>query len=213
MKLCYYKLPKVNLIMNRSIRKKIDVIEVLISFIRLINGSALNEYYCEKENANLIVCVDKMSRIVIRDTNGIHSIHLPFIISGDSHDLKACFEGENIDSLCITVISRITNELFTDGTIITKGDAVDKYFEICNEFDITDQMCDYCWRLLWHMIMAEDGYLRYDKDSSGTNLHPENHIDFFYQSQNECKIGLESPIDCESFLEIIDVKQRCWTIK
>ena len=60
-------------------------------------------------------------------------------------------------------------------------------------------------------MLFEEGYIRYDHDEINENglLHPLFHYDIFYSSNTTFKIGLKTSINCDHFIDLLQVESNC----
>ena len=156
--------------------------------------------------ASLSIIVSTMSRLfcTIGDGRKIYSISFPFTVRTDGAEL--CFfsrDGVAIDSQMSSLVITLVN---TDGVL----DAIDPYAfmdPVLNAMD-TNQGA---WSLLRELMLAEDGYVRYDWDTERVNghLHPEHHLDLCYSNASTFKVGLPRQLTRPEFLTILDVDTDC----
>jgi hypothetical protein len=65
------------------------------------------------------------------------------------------------------------------------------------------------------MFLMEDGYLRYDYDPVNyikhqkSDVHPLYHYDLFYTSNATFKVGLNSSVAEDDFVDLLNVKTTC----
>lgn len=156
--------------------------------------------------ASLSIFVSTMSRLFCEVANGrkIYSISFPFTVRADGAEL--CFfsrAGIAIDSQMSSLILSLVN---TDGVL----DAIDPYSfmdPVLTAMDINQG----AWSLLQELMLAEDGYVRYDWDTTRVNgrLHPEHHLDLCYSNASTFKVGLRRQLTRPEFLTILDVDTDC----
>ena len=85
--------------------------------------------------------------------------------------------------------------------------------QILSSFD-TRPNKDQIWQILKELLVFESGYLRYDydKERENGNLHPLNHLDINYSSNATFKIGINNTIDCNTFIDILDINTDSYFI-
>lgn len=156
--------------------------------------------------ASLSICVSAMSRLLcaMGDGQKIFSISFPFTVRTDGSEL--CFfsrAGIAIDSQMSSLILTLVN---TDGVL----QAIDPYAFMDPVLTATD-INNGAWSLLRELMLAEDGYVRYDWDTVRENghLHPEHHLDFCYSNASTFKVGLPGQLTRDDFLAILDVNIDC----
>lgn len=156
--------------------------------------------------ASLSIFVSTMSRLfcVMGDGRKIYSISFPFTVRTDGAELSFFSRaGIAIDSQMSSLVLTLVN---TDGVL----EAADPYAfmdPVLTAMDINHG----AWLLLRELMLAEDGYVRYDWDTTRVNghIHPEHHLDFCYSNASTFKVGLPRQLSQAEFLTIIDVDTDC----
>lgn len=156
--------------------------------------------------ASLSIFVSTMSRLfcVAGDGRKVYSISLPFTVRTDGDEI--CFvsrAGIAIDSQISSLVLSLVN---TDGVL----DSIDPYAfidPVLTAMDINQG----AWSLLRELMLAEDGYIRYDWDTVRINghLHPEHHLDFCYSNASTFKVGLPRQLTQAELQSILDVDKDC----
>jgi hypothetical protein len=187
------------------IRNKKQVIDVLMRSIKFM---LLNQKVHKDDCVgNIVIEVDKMSRIFFCRQNKIFSLVFPFVVSYDKTLDSYMFMYQNkikIDAFISSKILGILNEnllMQTDQYLFL--DIIDRLQKEIND--------DNLWCLLRDLILLEDGYLRYDNDKKNEkgDLHPLNRYDLYYSSSATFKIGLKSPISIDDFKDFLNIKTDC----
>lgn len=156
--------------------------------------------------AELSVVVSKMSRLFLGVADGrkIFSIAFPFTVRTDGPELQFFSrEGILIDSRMSSVVLSLVH---TDGVL-----------ELQDPYSFLDPILTAMeadqgtWSLFRELMLAEDGYVRYDWDTERVNghLHPEHHLDFCYSGPSTFKVGLQKQLGREEFLSILDLETDC----
>lgn len=156
--------------------------------------------------ASLSILVSTMSRLFCEATDGkkIYSVSFPFTIKTDGTEIFFFSRtGIEIDSQISSMVLTLVN---ADGIL----DAVDPYAfidPILTAIDINEG----AWSLLRELMLAEDGYVRYDWDTARANghLHPEHHLDLCYSNASTFKIGLRRQLTQAEFQTILNVETDC----
>lgn len=186
------------------IRSKSDVIALWMNAVKafLVQQPPLGSDVA----ASLSIFVSTMSRLFceVADGRKIYSISFPFTTRPDGTEL--CFfsrTGIAIDSQMSSLVLTLIN---TDGVL----DAIDPYAfidPVLTAMDINQG----AWSLLRELMLAEDGYVRYDWDTARVNghLHPEHHLDLCYTNASTFKVGLRRQLSQTEFLTILDVDTDC----
>ncbi|WP_155634462.1 hypothetical protein [Burkholderia stagnalis] len=187
-----------------SVRTKKDVIILWMNAIKmfLANQPATGE----NKVADLSIVVRSMSRLFFDLNNGdkIFSIVFPFNTKKNGEQ----FEFYSREGL--PVDSRVSSQIIS----LIKGNGI---FE-CIEFnDFIDPIFDASttdntlWNLIRELMLIEDAYLRYDKDTIRVNghVHPEHHLDMYYSASGSFKIGLDQRIDKATLISILSIETDC----
>lgn len=184
------------------IRSKAHVIEVLMHAIKymLLNPS-VNE---DEAQGNLILRVDKMSRLFFFTEEKYFSIVFPFFVKFDSDKYK--FRFQNLLEIDSRLISQVLSIIKCDEFKATCS--LDFISPICNYEEECDENF---WLFLRELLLMEDGYIRYDYDLANENghIHPLNHYDLFYSSNATFKIGLNDVLSEDAFIDLLDSNRDC----
>ena len=200
---------------SRPIRKKEDIISLLLNTLKIfMSVLPVEETNCQSNN-KLILNVDKMSRLFYSIENKIFTINFPFsVYKVESIDfLKLKYNNIEIDSYISSLLISIfeENETFSIPFDNMKEFVLQHMAENgWNEADPQD-VCD----IIKKLIVFETGYLRYEYDQLHANarIHPQNHIDFYYESNNEIKVGLDNRIDSKWLVDFSNINTECKFIK
>jgi hypothetical protein len=186
------------------IRSKSDVIVLWMNAVKafLVQQPPLGSHVA----ASLSIFVYTMSRLFCEAADGrkIYSISFPFTTRLDGTELRFFSRtGIAIDSQMSSLVLTLVN---TDGVL----DAIDPYAfidPVLTAMDINQG----AWSLLRELMLAEDGYVRYDWDTTRVNghLHPEHHLDLCYTNASTFKVGLRRQLSQAEFLTILDVDTDC----
>lgn len=196
-------------------RDKIDIVNVLLGTVKYINTMALEEINSiVAGEIELIIHVDKMSRVFICKDAKIHTFQFPFTVSEENGNLRAYYNGFELDSKVSSILSSIFIRLssFIESIEIM----LDLFIDTMKEYEIENKYYTACcWELVVYLLSFEPGYLRYDYDSERQNgaLHPLNHLDIFYTNKSTFKLGLEENIDKYKFINILDINKECKFLK
>ncbi|ACU04208.1 hypothetical protein [Pedobacter heparinus] len=197
---------------HERIKTKVQILTILLEATRFL---LYNEPDSLVSDSKLILHVKKMSRLFFITKNKYYSINFPFTFI--IHDDITFINYRSIIDLDSKTISDLMSILKDDRfNSLVCLDFAEPVFEL--EPDYNDNL----WILLKDLLMMEDGYLRFDKDTDGylnakadgkEHTHPENHIDIFYSNNNTFKVGLEKTIIHETFLDYIDSQTDCMYLK
>ena len=196
-----------------SIREQYDIVSYLLSVMELLNVEPINKI--DSRDADLVIFVDKMSRLFWGKGDKIHSIQYPFLLKEKEGFLISLFQGRIIDSQTIAILSTIIGD---KDIIKSIENMLDGFMGTMSEFEILDNdYAQFCWELLLYFLSFEAGYLRYDhddkdKDKVDLALHPVDHIDFFYSSNSTFKVGLLDRIDVEDLKSILNINEKCYSL-
>lgn len=193
-------------------RERYDILMHLLSVMQFLNIEPLEKVSCQREDADIVLVVDKMSRLFWGIEDKIHSIQYPFLLKESNESLLTLFEEQIIDSQTITILFAILGEkMFIYKSI---DNMLDSFMDTMNDFGIRDNgYVQFCWSLLLHLLTFETGYLRYDHDEDPGRIddrrHPIDHLDFFYSGNNTFKIGLKDRIGVNDLKKIVDINEKC----
>lgn len=191
-----------------AIRSKRDVIVLWMETIKnfLVNQPAEGP----KVRARLAICVNKMSRLFYTSEGGrkIFSVGFPFGATfGNGEYRFLSREGVEIDSrVSSNIIALInSNQIFGEQ-------------DFCRFIDPILELSEYdplLWTLMRELMIAEDGYIRYDWDEirQDGHLHPLHHLDVYYSSASTFKVGLGQQLDQPSLMSILDTATECHYLK
>lgn len=196
---------------KEAIRNKQHVIVLLLLTSKELLYANLNELP-DNTNCKAHIYVDKMSRIFYILPHKIFTFQFPFIIRNHENTIKLSYHDINIDSIMTSFLLSI----FLDDTILEKS-LIDIIGQVSDELNHNEWKLDEneCCELIKYLILFESGYLRYDEDFERNNglIHPENHIDLYYSSNNNIKIGLGHSINEEWFIDLANIKTKCKFLK
>lgn len=199
-------------IIMKPIRKKEDLSILLLETIKaILVGNIVSDI---DSKGKVILNINKMSRLIFNTKNKYFSFNFPFSIEKVSTDKVRIYDSNfciDIDSQIVAILLSLFRE-----DILTQKSLDELYDELDNkQAEIEEYDIDSAWLLLKKIIMFESGYLRYDYDEEHQNglLHPLNHLDMYYSSNNTFKIGLEKKITIEKFIDILDVDTDCHFFK
>ena len=105
--------------------------------------------------------------------------------------MKSIFYKEEADDLYT-----IYDELFNNEIYNSKSDDEQVYLD----------------KLLYNLIIFEDGYLRFDfhdKENEREDYHPLHHVDFFYSNEATFKIGLSGMLNISECIDVLDRNKKC----
>lgn len=191
-----------------AIRSKRDVIMLWMETIKnfLANQPAAGASI----KARLTICINKMSWLFCTLEGGkkIFSIGFPFGVFFENGQYRFLSrEGIEIDSGVSSNIIALINS----GKIFGVKD-------FCEFIDPILEVSEYdpqIWTLMRELMIAEDGYIRYDWDEVRQNghLHPLHHLDVCYSSASTFKVGLGRQLDQPSLVSILDSETDCHYLK
>lgn len=197
---------------KERIDRKSQIIKILLETTRYI----LNNLPCQINNRGepeIILLVDKMSRLFFISEYKTYSIVFPFKINYDTDGNKFTiyYENHKIDSrLLSNMITIISDSKFEVTSLLGFIDFLDGE-DIISEDDES-------WFILKELILKEDGYIRYDIDSNGYEIakekgapdrHPLHHLDLFYSNNSTFKIGLKNELTTDHFIDLLNIKTDC----
>ncbi len=194
----------------RPIRNKVQIIEVLMEAIKYI---ILNpDILPENITGEMILKIDKMSRLFFFNKDKYFSISFPFFVRTGENN-KYFFYSNNIGHIDNELISKVTELI-----------SCDEFRANCS-LDFIEPISDYedkhnkdFWIFLRELMLMEDGYIRYDYDEKNYNefkkrgeehKHPLNHYDLFYSSKCTFKLGLKNRISKDDLIDLLNISTDC----
>lgn len=200
---------------SKPIRTKDHIIKLLLEAITLLlNGTVIKD---EKLTKNYILLrIDKMKRLFFVLDKKIYSIYFPFMIENQK-EIKNPLIYDSISDLELNATNlAILKSLYNENTFEQSQGLLDLETELIQILDSFEEQSiqNNIWEILKQLFIFEPGYLRFDYDEKHQNgrFHPLNHLDVNYSSDSTFKIGLNKTIDCESFIDILDLKTESYYI-
>lgn len=185
---------------NEPIRDNISIIYLFTGLMNTINalGTSCLLQRDRLPDDYLVVSVDKMSRMIYKSKNKIYSTFFPFRL--------------DFDDECLSIYHKRTSQLMTAKFISDLEEIINIYFSSGAEafWDAVTLADQEIASLILELVLAEDGYLRYDLDEENSNgrLHPLVHFDIFYSSANTFKIGSNQKSLCiDYFVNLLDLRK------
>lgn len=187
------------------IKNKTQVIKLLMNALKymLINQKVKDE----RKSGEIVLIIDKMSRLFFIKENKCFSIVFPFTAKYDEAFFFSFRNKMNVDGrLTSEVLSLINSSDFESNCCIEFASPISDYQE-AND--------DSYWELIRELLIMESGYLRYDYDQKNyekhgrSKVHPLNHYDLFYSSNATFKIGLQEKIEPPAFIDLLNIKTVC----
>lgn len=187
-----------------AIRSKRDIVVLWMETIK--NFLAGQPAVGPNVSACLSIHIDKMSRLFCASKGGckIFSVSFPFSVTCTDGEYRFYSrEGVEIDS-------RASSNVIT---VIDSG-GIFGVQDFSSFIDPILEMSEYdpqLWTLMRELMIAEDGYVRYDWDEirQDGHRHPLHHLDVFYSSGSTFKVGLGQQIDQPSLASIVDTTTDC----
>ena len=197
---------------SHPIRTKEDIIALLVNTIKLlVSMPAIAERDCRQEN-KIILFVDKMSRLFFCMKDKIFTVNFPFSVfeSDTTESITIRYRHVEIDSY----LSSLIVSVFVDNAS-PMDDMKEFVFQHMVENGWDDADPDDVCEIIKKLAIFEAGYLRYDHDEERANgrLHPENHIDFCYESSNEIKVGIDTLVDHKWMIDLANINTECKFLK
>lgn len=184
------------------IRNRRDIVSLLMKTVKVM---LINTPVDETIRAGTIVLiVSKMSRLFYVSEAKVFSISFPLFVQEIEDSL--IFKSHGHPDVNSKVSSDILALLESDGIFDTP--------EVLSFAEPISDACAYdldLWALFRDLLIAEDGYIRYDYDEvrEDGHRHPLNHLDIFYSTSATFKLGLNEKLDHENFANILDLNTDC----
>lgn len=198
-----------------AVRSKYDVIRIILGICKLLNQNKFSIYEVPVEpvegKIGIYLVVDKMSRIFIREPNKMHAFSFPFTLcmNDERRQCAITYNGVEIDSALVSILLRVFND----------ADRNTDLRSILEKIWDNDE-CEVEWTLkiieeiVAYLMTVESGYIRFDHDEERANdrNHPIDHFDVNYEGKVTYKIGLKETIEIESFIEFLNINDKCWFV-
>lgn len=203
MKKYFFKVPKAlrSKVFTR-LDAKYEVIRVLMNAVKImLMNQICSEKEAELEDCYICVCISNMKRVIFVEHGKITSIIFPYTIELENETLIVSEDLLEVDNQYTSHVITMINYL--DST--RDGDALDFASEISELGDST------FWSRFKSLMFREYGYLRYDFDESRSKekIHPLHHLDIFFVNLGTFKVGLDSELNLNRFLDILNVNTDC----
>ena len=164
-------------------RNKNDIITTVLNYIKYINVMSLE--YDKNKEIQIVLCIDKMSRLFISNDKSIHSFRFPFFID----DINGRFKVHNKDL-------EIDNE------------ATSLLLSFFGEFEGMESIYDLLVFDPGYVRYDIDFSDRLDPLN-----HPAHHLDINYDNASTYKLGLSKEIDFDEFINILNINKKCYFLK
>lgn len=198
----------------KPVRKQEDCVLLILELLNiLLVGEAIG-----KENGEIMIIVDKMSRLFCFEDNKYFSMVFPFeieITEGKDtiYKIYDSILDIEIDSRLNALMKRILGQIdFSHNTI---DEIIEKaYFDVFGD-EYTEDEVEKCFNLILRLLSTELGYIRYDYDAEHEKgaLHPLYHFDVNYSSKGTYKLGIDKKMKMEDFVDLLDIKTECRYIR
>ena len=208
MKRYEFELPSIDTdkFIYKPIRRKEDIINLLMNSVKLILQNNIYQEEILEPSGKMVLIISKMSRLFYFLNSGekYFSINFPFTVI--EKDDKLSFSSKYIDEIdtkiCFDILSLLSCNQGEESTCVT-----DILEPLTDENDYHEDI----GTLVKELLFMEDGYIRYDYDfeHQNGNLHPLNHFDLCYSNKVNFKIGLNSRIDYEFFIDLLKLETDC----
>ncbi len=195
---------------SKPFRKKKDFIFLILDTLRAIYIDAIKE----NKRGDIVIKIDKMSRIFYFFDDKYFSIVFPFCLEekdekGSDLSIYDNILELEIDNRMISLLQNMLEEIDFENTGIEE--MIDKMY-----FDKDEEGYDYveienCWKIILRLFSMELGYIRYDYDIVHENgpAHPLNHLDVNYSDKGTYKLGLKEKIKKNEFIDLLDITTDC----
>lgn len=184
------------------IRSKYDYAEILLSAVKIM----MNPTHIPREHvaSELILHVNKMSRLFFSQPKKIFSVNFPFVatLQQDQSLTFSSHAHPKIDHKATSIALGLLTELRRPGI---------SALDLAAHVDEAAAIDPHAWELLLDILTVEDGYVRYDNDieRADGNRHPQHHIDVFYSNRTTFKLGLSAAGSDENLIDMLDIYTDC----
>ena len=203
---------------NVVIRQKKDIINLILECSTyLLTNKDSDKIHYEVNNSSklnngdisIVIFIDKMSRLFFCTENKIQSLKFPFVLNlNKPSEVILSYCGHDITLDILSMMKSIFYKKEPD-------DLYAIYDELFNNEIYNSKSCDervYLDKLLYNLIIFEDGYLRfdfYDEENKRGDYHPLHHVDFFYSNEATFKIGLSGMLNILECIDVLDRNKKC----
>lgn len=190
---------------KRAVRTKRDVIAIWMHALKAFLIG--DEFVAAADRAgSLTIAISAMSRLFCETEPGkkAFSVGFPFKIKEEDGERVFRSRGNYL------LNSKTTSDILA---LVADDSALDRpdfytFVEAVEEITADDE---YIWGLLRDLMLAEDGYIRYDWDIDREDgeMHPEHHFDVCYSSEATYKVGLSGAVSQKVFIDVLDLETAC----
>lgn len=201
---------------NSSLRHKVNIINIIIEVARFVSISSPQSAselpkLLESDKIRLVLYIDEMRRILIEETNKIHSFHFPFIVKVENNKFILSFNDYQITNAECSILSAVFSGLAEYASL---EEILEQYWEVSADLNVPSTENELYYQLITYLLSFEAGYLRFDHDEDERRvdkvLHPVNHIDFNYTNGATFKFGLSQSIFHKQLIDVINSKTPCY---
>ena len=206
---------------NVVIRQKKDIINLILecSTYLLINKNNDKIHYKVNNSSKLnngdisiVIFIDKMSRLFFCSENKIQSFIFPFALNlNKPSKVMLSYCGHDITLDILSMMKSIFYKKEPDDLYAIYDELFNN--EIYNSKSYDERV--YLDKLLYNLIIFEDGYLRFDfhdEENERGDYHPLHHVDFFYSNKATFKIGLSGMLNISECIDVLDTNKKCYYI-
>lgn len=180
-----------------GVRKKNDVIKIILETIRYSSVLDLDKVYPERMYVSFYG--GKSNRVIFEiNEEKIFTFRFPFKVRKVEERLVFSWrDGALIDSYTVSLLMSVFSKE-------NSFDSITDLDESCS-IKLDPETNDKIWSLIIELLTYEDGYLRFDYDEQRVGeAHPLNHLDIFYSNSSTYKIGTYAPPSLEFLVDLLD---------
>ncbi len=199
---------------QRSIRNKASVIRLLLEISRFLLITPVKLSASQKQptadEIELILYIDKMSRVFLVEPDKIHSFHFPFALREEGERFELSCQGFAISNATCSILAATFHSLTDENPI--EG-ILERYWEISSDFELSEDEMLLCGKLITFLLSFEPGYLRFDHDEiRSSSLHPVDHVDFNYTNGISFKFKISQKADPVYAIDVVNNATPCYSI-
>lgn len=192
----------------KPVRKQEECVSLILELLNiLLVGEMIGN-----EKGEILIIIDKMSRLFCFSDNKYFSMVFPFdieITEDITYRIYDSVSGIEIDNRLTALMKRMLDQIdFAQNTV---DEMIEKaYFDVSGE-GYTENEVESCFKLILRLLSMETGYIRYDYDLAHENgtLHPRYHLDVNYSSRGTYKLGINKKMTTVDFVDLLDIKTQC----
>lgn len=214
-----YSMPR-NISSLCGIRKKKDLILLLLNSITQLNNSDLLETRNANEKNSFAIVTGDINRLFYNiEGSKIITFVIPFLVRRENLKYQVYDRVTHIliDSTIISpLITALNDDAFDPESYDPDKSIEDLILPAIDRLE-ENTIQDYqeIWSILQTLFLFEPGYIRYDFDSihNKGKMHPLNHYDVNYTNMASFKMGLQNKTKIKDIINFINKKTETFFLE